>query len=138
MSTPDPDDLVQRAMRHADQRQAQDTWFDTKRGLQRLERAVAPHKAPESDPPADAGSGAETQAGRFTVSCPACKGSGRIVPHGLSAPESCTLCFERGRVPRIVAERYRSLGVKSAGRPFGPPVQESTDSHLQEHREKRA
>lgn len=44
--------------------------------------------------------------GRYIVDCPACEGTGRearpesIVLHG------CRLCWERGVVARIVAERW--------------------------------
>jgi hypothetical protein len=44
--------------------------------------------------------------GRFIVSCPACQGSGRVVGSGSQVPVSCRLCWERGRVARIVAERF--------------------------------
>ena len=43
---------------------------------------------------------------KYIVPCPACGGTGRIVPHGSQARVSCRLCWERGRVSWIVAERY--------------------------------
>ena len=44
--------------------------------------------------------------GRFIVTCPACRGSGRVVRQGSQVPVGCRLCWEHGRVARIVAERY--------------------------------
>lgn len=44
--------------------------------------------------------------GRFIVACPACCGSGRVVGPGSQVPVGCRLCWERGRVARIVAERF--------------------------------
>ncbi len=44
--------------------------------------------------------------GRYIVACPACEGSGRVVRPGSQVPVGCRLCWERGRVSRIVAERF--------------------------------
>lgn len=43
---------------------------------------------------------------KFIVSCPACEGSGHVVPYGSRARVGCRLCWERGRVARIVAESW--------------------------------
>ena len=43
---------------------------------------------------------------KYIVSCPACGGDGRVVPPGSLAQVSCRLCWERGRVSRIVADKY--------------------------------
>jgi hypothetical protein len=43
---------------------------------------------------------------KYIVQCPACGGTGRIVPRGSLARVSCRLCWERGRVSWLVAERY--------------------------------
>ncbi len=43
---------------------------------------------------------------KFIVSCPACEGSGHVVPYGSRARVGCRLCWERGRVSRIVAESW--------------------------------
>jgi len=43
---------------------------------------------------------------KFIVSCPACEGSGHVVPFGSRARVGCRLCWERGRVARIVAESW--------------------------------
>src|SRR5258708_24183768 len=48
---------------------------------------------------------------KFIVRCPACEGSGHVVPFGSRARVGCRLCWERGRVSRIVAETwYREQG----------------------------
>jgi hypothetical protein len=44
---------------------------------------------------------------RYIVACPACGGDGRVVPPGSLAQVGCRLCWERGRVSRIVADKYR-------------------------------
>jgi len=43
---------------------------------------------------------------KFIVKCPACAGSGNVVPLGSRARVGCRLCWERGRVSRIVAESW--------------------------------
>ena len=43
---------------------------------------------------------------KFIVQCPACKGSGHVVPFGSRARVGCRVCWERGRVSRIVAESW--------------------------------
>jgi hypothetical protein len=61
--------------------------------------------------------------GRFIVSCPACRGSGRVVRQGSQVPVGCRLCWERGRVARIVAERFeRQRSARETDRtdPEGP------------------
>jgi hypothetical protein len=61
--------------------------------------------------------------GRFIVSCPACRGSGRVVRQDSQVPVGCRLCWERGRVARIVAERFeRQRRAREADRadPDGP------------------
>lgn len=52
------------------------------------------------------GSGPGSGRRKYIVPCPACGGSGRIVPRGSLARVSCRLCWERGRVSWIVADRY--------------------------------
>jgi hypothetical protein len=47
---------------------------------------------------------------KYIVPCPACDGTGRIIPRGSLARVSCRLCWERGRVSWLVAERYTRLG----------------------------
>ena len=44
---------------------------------------------------------------KFIVQCPECNGSGRVVPFGSRARVGCRLCWERGRVSRIVAESWQ-------------------------------
>lgn len=60
----------------------------------------------ESGRPWSAGLERRGRDGRFIVSCPACQGSGRVVRSGSQVPVGCRLCWERGRVARIVAERF--------------------------------
>ena len=43
---------------------------------------------------------------KYIVSCPACGGDGRVIPPGSLAQVSCRLCWERGRVSRIAANKY--------------------------------
>lgn len=43
---------------------------------------------------------------RFIVECPACAGVGRVVRQNSQVPVSCRLCWERGRVSRIVARAF--------------------------------
>lgn len=43
---------------------------------------------------------------RFIVTCPGCGGSGRVLRDGSQVRLSCRLCWERGVVARIVADRY--------------------------------
>lgn len=43
---------------------------------------------------------------KFIVQCPACKGSGHVVPFGSRARVGCRVCWERGRVSRIVADSW--------------------------------
>lgn len=42
----------------------------------------------------------------FIVACPACKGKGRLLRDGSQVHLSCRLCWERGVVARIVADKY--------------------------------
>ena len=52
---------------------------------------------------------------KFIVQCPACKGSGHVVPFGSRARVGCRICWERGRVSRIVADSWlREHGEKGA------------------------
>jgi hypothetical protein len=52
---------------------------------------------------------------KFIVQCPECNGSGRVVPFGSRARVGCRLCWERGRVSRIVADSWwREHGEKGA------------------------
>ena len=43
---------------------------------------------------------------KIIVQCPACNGSGRVVPFGSRARVGCRICWERGRVSRIVADSW--------------------------------
>lgn len=43
---------------------------------------------------------------KFIVQCPACNGSGHVVPFGSRARVGCRVCWERGRVSRIVADSW--------------------------------
>lgn len=52
---------------------------------------------------------------KIIVRCPACDGSGHVVPIGSRARVGCRVCWERGRVSRIVAESWlRENGEKGA------------------------
>ncbi|HEV2347336.1 MAG TPA: hypothetical protein VGS97_24795 [Actinocrinis sp.] len=52
---------------------------------------------------------------KFIVWCPACNGSGHVVPFGSRARVGCRICWERGRVSRIVADSWlREHGEKGA------------------------
>lgn len=52
---------------------------------------------------------------KFIVRCPACNGSGHVVPFGSRARVGCRICWERGRVSRIVADSWlREHGEKGA------------------------
>lgn len=52
---------------------------------------------------------------KFIVRCPACNGSGLVVPFGSHARVGCRVCWERGRVSRIVADSWlRENGEKGA------------------------
>ena len=42
----------------------------------------------------------------FIVTCPACGGSRRVTRDGSQVPLSCRLCWERGVVASIVANKY--------------------------------
>jgi hypothetical protein len=42
----------------------------------------------------------------YIVACPACKGKGRLLRDGSQVHLSCRLCWERGVVARIVADKY--------------------------------
>jgi hypothetical protein len=42
----------------------------------------------------------------FIVTCPACRGHRRVLRDGSQARLSCRLCWERGVVSRIVANKY--------------------------------
>jgi hypothetical protein len=44
--------------------------------------------------------------GRYIVECPACEGTGREARPGSTVLHGCRLCWERGVVARIVAERW--------------------------------
>ncbi len=44
---------------------------------------------------------------KFIVRCPACNGRGDVVPFGSRARVGCRVCWERGRVSRIVAEIWQ-------------------------------
>jgi hypothetical protein len=53
---------------------------------------------------------------KFIVRCPACDGSGNVVPFGSLARVGCRVCWERGRVSRIVADSWlREHGEKEKG-----------------------
>jgi len=54
----------------------------------------------------DARDESEVRPKKFIVRCPACEGSGHVVPFGSRARVGCRLCWERGRVSRIVAESW--------------------------------
>lgn len=43
---------------------------------------------------------------KIIVQCPACNGSGNVVPFGSRARVGCRICWERGRVSRIVADSW--------------------------------
>jgi len=43
---------------------------------------------------------------KFIVQCPACNGSGHVVPFGSRARVGCRICWERGRVSRIVSDSW--------------------------------
>ena len=52
---------------------------------------------------------------KIIVQCPACNGSGHVVPFGSRARVGCRICWERGRVSRIVADSWlRENGEKGA------------------------
>lgn len=42
----------------------------------------------------------------YIVPCPACNGKGRLRRDGSQVHLSCRLCWERGVVARIVADKY--------------------------------
>lgn len=42
----------------------------------------------------------------FIVICPGCGGSGRVLRDGSQVRLACRLCWERGVVARILADRY--------------------------------
>lgn len=66
--------------------------------------------------PWPAGAERRGREGRFISSCPAHRGSGRVVCQGSQVPVGCRLCCERGRVARIVAELYeRQRRAREAG-----------------------
>ena len=44
--------------------------------------------------------------GRFIVDCPACQGTGRVNRPGSTILHGCRLCWERGVVSTIIAERW--------------------------------
>lgn len=46
--------------------------------------------------------------GRFPVDCPACQGLGKVPRHGSAELYGCQLCWERGVVSAIVADRWRN------------------------------
>ena len=48
----------------------------------------------------------ETPPKKFIVRCPACNGSGHVVPIGSRSRIGCRVCWERGRVSRIVADSW--------------------------------
>ncbi len=52
---------------------------------------------------------------RFIVTCPGCDGSGRVLRDGSQVRLSCRLCWERGVVARIVADRYLRDAHSAAG-----------------------
>ena len=54
----------------------------------------------------DTGGDPRVRPKKFIVSCPACKGSGHVVPFGSRARVGCRVCWERGRVSRIVADSW--------------------------------
>jgi hypothetical protein len=113
MSVPDPDDLLEQAMRHAEQHETRSE-FDVEQGLERLAQEVrrfAPVGGPivieQPDAPVGPGEFPDpVQNRRFVVQCPACGGSGHVVPFGSRTRVGCRLCWERGRVSRIVAEAW--------------------------------
>jgi hypothetical protein len=45
--------------------------------------------------------------GRFIVDCPACLGTGKVARPDSIVLHGCMLCWERGVVSRISAERWR-------------------------------
>lgn len=53
-------------------------------------------KAPRQDAPRK----------KFIVCCPACDGTGRVVREDSQVSVGCRLCWERGRVSRIIAEHF--------------------------------
>ena len=44
--------------------------------------------------------------GRYIVECPACQGTGRVARAESTVLHGCRLCWERGVVARIVADRW--------------------------------
>jgi len=56
----------------------------------------------------------------FIVTCPGCGGSGRVLRDGSQVRLSCRLCWERGVVARIVADKYlRNAHSSSSGTSAG-------------------
>lgn len=51
----------------------------------------------------------------FIVTCPGCHGSGRVLRDGSQVRLSCRLCWERGVVARIVADKYLRLTRPTSG-----------------------
>lgn len=49
---------------------------------------------------------ADVKPRKIIVQCPACNGSGNVVPFGSRARVGCRICWERGRVSRIVADDW--------------------------------
>jgi hypothetical protein len=54
----------------------------------------------------DARDDAEVPPRKFIVQCPACEGTGNVVPLGSRALVGCRLCWGRGRVSRIAADSW--------------------------------
>jgi hypothetical protein len=48
----------------------------------------------------------DTARKKFIVDCPACDGTGHVVREGSQVSVGCRLCWERGRVSRILAEIF--------------------------------
>lgn len=55
-------------------------------------------------------SGSGTGSGKFIVDCPACQGAGKVPKPGSIVLHGCLLCWERGVVSTIVAERWLKRG----------------------------
>ena len=53
--------------------------------------------------------------GRYIVDCPACEGTGRVSRPGSVVLHGCRLCWERGVVSTIVAERWRNRPPEQGG-----------------------
>ena len=53
--------------------------------------------------------------GKYIVDCPACEGTGKVPKPGSIVLHGCLLCWERGVVSPIVADRWFKRGGRDGG-----------------------